>query len=176
MVETDLAFIQGYSQGTAFKVKKLLGVLAESVPFKPNISALARMLDVSRETVYAWFVHLEKARMLNLLLSKGKGVSTLQKPEKVYLENTNLAFAMKTHPDLGAIRETFLLNQLINANQSVSLPSSGDFYVSETHIEVGGKNKKATQVKTEAPFLVASDDIEIGFGTKVPLWLFGFLY
>ncbi|MBD3630547.1 AAA family ATPase [Cyclobacterium sp.] len=176
VVETDLAFIQGYSQGTAFKVKKLLGVLAESVPFKPNISALARKLDVSRETVYAWFVHLEKARMLNLLLSKGKGVSTLQKPEKVYLENTNLAFAMKTYPDLGAIRETFLLSQLINAKLSVTLPSSGDFYVSDMHIEVGGKNKKASQVKTEAAFLVAADDIEIGFGTKVPLWLFGFLY
>ncbi|SHM63597.1 hypothetical protein SAMN04488057_102414 [Cyclobacterium lianum] len=176
VMETDLAFIQGYSHGTAFKIKKLLGVLAESVPFKPNISALARKLDVSRETVYAWFVHLEKARMLNLLLSKGKGISTLQKPEKVYLENTNLAFAMKTHPDLGAIRETFLLNQLINAKQSVTLPSSGDFYVSDMYIEVGGKNKKASQVKTEAAFLVAADDIEIGFGTKVPLWLFGFLY
>jgi uncharacterized protein len=176
VVETDLAFIQGYNQGTALKVKKLLGVLAESVPFKPNISALARKLDVSRETIYAWFVHLENARMLNLLLAKGKGVSILQKPEKVYMENTNLAFAMKPSPDLGAVRETFLLNQLINAKLSVTLPNSGDFYVSGVHIEVGGKSKNAAQVKGESSYLIAADDIEIGFGTKIPLWLFGFLY
>lgn len=174
--QTDLAFIQGYSQGTAFKVKKLLGVLAESVPFKPNISALARKLDVSRETVYAWFIHLEKARMLNLLLAKGKGVYSLQKPEKVYLENTNLAFALKQHPDFGTIRETFLLNQLVNAKLPVTLPQSGDFYVNEIFIEVGGRNKNASQVKGESQYLVAADEIEIGFGTKIPLWLFGFLY
>ncbi len=176
VVETDLAFIQGYSQGTAFKVKKLLGVLAESVPFKPNISALARKLEVSRETIYGWFVHLENARMLNLLSAKGKGLSVLQKPEKVYLENTNLAFAMKPYPDPGANRETFLLNQLVNAKHDVTLPSTGDFYVSGVHIEVGGKSKNASQVKNQASYLVAADNIEVGFGTKIPLWLFGFLY
>lgn len=175
VVDTDLAFIQGYSPGMAFKVKKLLGVLAESVPFKPNISALARKLDVSREIVYGWLVHLEQARMLNLLLAQGKGVSTLQKPEKVYLENTNLSFALKEHPDIGTIRETFLLSQLKNAKLDVTLPQSGDFFVSDVYIEVGGKNKNASQVKTKPTYLVAADEIEIGFGSKVPLWLFGFL-
>ncbi|WP_114751541.1 ATP-binding protein [Pleomorphovibrio marinus] len=176
VVDTDLALIQGYSPGMAFKVKKLLGVLAESVPFKPNISALARKLDVSREIVYAWLVHLEQARMLNLLLAQGKGVSTLQKPEKVYLENTNLSFALKQLPDIGTIRETFLLSQLKNAKLNVTLPQSGDFFVSDVYIEVGGKNKNASQVKAKPRYLVAADDIEIGFGSKVPLWLFGFLY
>lgn len=176
VVDTDLAFIQGYSPGMAFKVKKLLGVLAESVPFKPNISALARKLDVSREIIYAWLVHLEKARMLNLLIAQGKGVSTLQKPEKVYLENTNLSFALKQYPDIGTIRETFLLSQLKNAKLKVTLPQPGDFYVSDVYIEVGGKNKNASQVKAKPTYLVAADDIEIGFASKVPLWLFGFLY
>lgn len=176
VVETDLAFITGYSQGSAFKVKKLLGVLAESAPFKPNISALARKLDVSREAIYSWFTHLENARLLNLLTSKGKGVSLLQKPEKVYLENTNVAFALKENPDLGAIRETFLLNQLVNAGLAVTMPDSGDFNVSEVYIEVGGKNKKASQVKSMQQYLVVADDIETGFGTKIPLWLFGFVY
>ncbi|MCC5929315.1 MAG: ATP-binding protein [Cyclobacteriaceae bacterium] len=176
VVETDLAFIAGYNQGAAFKIKKLLGVLAESTPFKPNISALARKLDVSRETIYGWFTHLEKARLLNLLTATGKGVSLLQKPEKVYLENTNLAFALKAIPDPGAIRETFLLNQLVNVGLEVTMPKSGDFNVLDVYIEVGGKNKNATQVKSRQQYLVAADDIEIGFGTKVPLWLFGFMY
>lgn len=176
VLESDLAFIENYGAGTAHKVKKLLGVLAESVPFKPNIAALARKLDVSRDSVYDWFNHLQKARLLNLLRVAGKGVGLLQKPDKVYFENTNLAYAFRTHPDTGSLRETFLLNQFLNAGLNVSIPQTGDFYVDETAIEVGGKNKKANQVKQFPQHLVAADDIEIGFGEKIPLWMFGFLY
>jgi uncharacterized protein len=176
VVETDLAFIENYTRGTAFKVKKLLGVIAESVPFKPNISALARKLDVSRDVVYAWFVHLESARLLNLLMAKGKGVSLLQKPDKVYLENTNLAYALSPSPDIGSIRETFILSQLVNAGLEVKLPQAGDFYVKDTFIEVGGKRKNAKQIQAQENYLIAADEIEIGFGKKIPLWLFGFLY
>jgi len=176
VVDTDLSFIAGFNPGTAFKIKKLLGVLSESVPFKPNISALARKLDVSREAIYSWFVHLENARLLNLLTARGKGVSLLQKPEKVYFENTNLAFAFSAYPDIGAARETFLLNQLVNRGLTVKMPDSGDFYVSGIHFEVGGKSKKSTQVKEKEPYLIVADDIETGFGRKIPLWLFGFLY
>ncbi|MDX1640612.1 MAG: AAA family ATPase, partial [Balneolaceae bacterium] len=104
IVESDLAYIEGFDSGTANKIKKLLGVIAESVPFKPNVSALARKLDISRESVYAWLNYLEKGRLLNTLKQKGKGVSTLQKPDKIYLENTNLAYALKENPDIGSIR------------------------------------------------------------------------
>ncbi|MGM0582159.1 MAG: ATP-binding protein [Bacteroidota bacterium] len=176
VIETDLGNIKNYSSGTAFKVKKLLGVLAESVPFKPNISALSRKLDVSRDSVYEWFSHLQNARLLNLINTEGKGVAMLQKPEKIYLENTNLAYALKIAPDIGSLRETFLLNQLTNANISTTLPKSGDFYANETVIEVGGKNKTAQQVKQIQNHIIASDDIETGYKNKIPLWLFGFLY
>lgn len=176
VIETDLNYIQGYSAGTAFKIKKLLGVLAESTPFKPNIAALARKLDVSRDSIYTWFSHLESARLLNLLSTEGKGVSLLQKPEKVYLENTNLAYAMKAVPDLGSIRETFMLNQLRNALMDVTMPKTGDFLVNGMHIEVGGKGKTTRQVRDQDNYRIAADDIEIGYGTKIPLWLFGFLY
>lgn len=176
VIETDLGFIKDYSAGTAFKVKKLLGVVAESVPFKPNIAALARKLDVSRESVYAWLTHLEKARLLNLLSTEGKGVSLLQKPEKVYLENTNLAYALRSVPDIGAIRETFLLNQLINHKMEVALPDNGDFITEGVHIEVGGKGKTAQQVKKQKSYIIAADDFENSIGNKIPLWLFGFLY
>jgi len=176
VVETDLAFIESYSAGTAGKVKNLLAVIAESAPFKPNIAALARKLDISRDSVYQYITQLTHARLLNTLQAKGKGVSTLQKPEKIYLENTNLAYALSSHADIGNLRETFLLNQLINAGLTVHAPAEGDFITRHWHIEVGGKNKNAKQVKQQKNYLVAADEIETGIGTKIPLWLFGFLY
>lgn len=176
IVETDLAYIAGYNTGTATKVKKLLGVIAESVPFKPNIAALSRKLDLSRDSVYQYIYQLKDARLLNTLSSEGKGVSTLQKPDKIFLENTNLAFALKEKPDTGNIRETFVLNQLLNAGLNVSSPTEGDFYINGLTVEVGGKNKSTSQVRHLDNYIVAADDIETGAGNKIPIWLFGFLY
>jgi predicted AAA+ superfamily ATPase len=113
---------------------------------------------------------------LNVLSVEGKGVSRLQKPDKIFLENTNLSYAIHTQPDRGNIRETFMLNQLINADLQVSEPETGDFLVNDIHVEVGGKNKTSKQVRDTDTYLIAADDIETGFGTKAPLWLFGFLY
>jgi len=176
IIESDLNYINDYSMGTAFKIKKLLGVLAESAPFKPNISAIANKLDVSRDSVYAWFVHLQNARLLNLVSADGKGISLLQKPDKIYLENTNLSYALKLNPDIGSVRETFLLNQLINSKSAVRLPKAGDFIVDDIVIEVGGKNKTKKQIKEYDLGILAVDDIETGSLNKIPLWLFGFLY
>lgn len=176
IVDTDLSYIASYNAGTAIKVKKLLGVIAESAPFKPNIAALARKLDMSRDSVYQYIYQLKDARLLNVLSAPGKGVSTLQKPDKIYLENTNLAYALTEKPDIGNIRETFLLSQLLNAGMEAHAPQEGDFLVEDLTIEVGGKGKNASQVKEHKNYLVAADDIETGIGTKVPLWLFGFLY
>ena len=176
IIESDLAYISSYNSGTAVKVKKLLGVIAESVPFKPNIAALARKLDLSRDSVYQYIYQLKDARLLNTLSQEGKGVSTLQKPDKIFLENTNLAFALKQNPDIGNIRETFLFNQLLNSGLKVAFPDKGDFAVDGLTIEVGGKGKDASQIKHLDDYLIAADDIEIGGDDKVPLWLFGFLY
>ena len=176
IVDSDLAYIASYNSGTAVKVKKLLGVIAESAPFKPNIAALARKLDLSRDSVYQYIYQLKDARLLNTLSQEGKGVSTLQKPDKIYLENTNLAFALKENPDIGNIRETFIFNQLLNAGLKVTFPDEGDFEVDGLTIEVGGKGKDASRVRHLDDYLIAADDIEIGGGKKVPLWLFGFLY
>jgi len=176
IIDSDLAYIVSYNSGTANKVKRLLGVIAESVPFKPNIAALARKLDLSRDSVYQYIYQLKNARLLNTLSSGGKGVSTLQKPDKIYLENTNLAFALKEQPDIGNIRETFVLNQLLNAGMEVNSPNAGDFTIDELTIEVGGRSKNTSQVKHLDNYLIASDNIETGGGNKVPIWLFGFLY
>ncbi|MGY4383059.1 putative AAA+ superfamily ATPase [Pedobacter sp. UYP24] len=176
IVDTDLAYIAGYNAGTAVKVKRLLGVIAESAPFKPNMSALARKMEIHRESMYEYIYQLRDAKLLNILSVEGKGVSRLQKPDKIFLENTNLAYAIKSQPDKGNIRETFLLNQLVNTGMEVNAPAEGDFFISGLTIEVGGKSKSFKQLKNADSYLVAADDIEIGFGDRVPLWLFGFLY
>ena len=176
VVDADLAYISSYNAGTAAKVKKLLGVIAESAPFKPNVSAISTKLSISRDRILEHIYQLKDARILNVLLTKGKGISRLQKPDKLYLENTNLSFAINSSPDKGALRETFLLNQLLNAGYEVFEPKKGDFWVNGLSLEVGGKNKSSKQVISEEKYLIASDDIETGWGEKVPLWLFGFLY
>ena len=176
IVDVDLAYIASYNSGTAIKVKKLLSVIAESVPFKPNIAALARKLDLSRDSVYQYIYQLKDARLLNTINSEGKGVSTLQKPDKIFLENSNLAFALKEKPDIGNVRETFVLNQLLNAGLNVNSPVEGDFIADGLTIEVGGKGKNRNQVKHLDNYMIASDDLETGLGNKAPVWLFGFLY
>jgi predicted AAA+ superfamily ATPase len=176
VLDTDLAYTVGYDSGTAFRLKKLLGVVAEAVPFKPNISALARKLDLSRDSVYLYLALLQKARLINMLHTEQKGTASLQKPEKLFLENSNLAFALSPMPNVGNVRETFLLNQLINAGLAVTAPGSGDFQVGNLVLEAGGKNKSSDQIKHFENHLVAADNIEHGSPGKAPLWLFGFLY
>ncbi|TVR32990.1 MAG: ATP-binding protein [Balneolaceae bacterium] len=176
VIDSDLAYSVGIDSSSSSKIKKLLGVIAESAPFKPNISSIARKLDVSRESVYLWLNTLEKAGMLNLLKRDGKGVSVLQKPDKVYLENTNLSYTLRENPDIGSVRETFLLNQLTNGKYDVTLPEFGDFFVEPYTIEAGGKNKTGKQITEAQNPVIASDDIETGYKNRIPLWLFGFLY
>ena len=176
VVDTDLAYTASYNAGTAVKVKRLLGVIAESAPFKPNVSALANKLVISRDSVVEYIYQLRDAKLLNVLSKAGKGISRLQKPDKIFLENTNLSYAIHPAPEKGNLRETFLLGQLLNAGLEVFEPKNGDFLVQNMVIEVGGKNKSAKQVAQESMYLIAADDIETGLGSKVPLWLFGFMY
>lgn len=176
VVDMDLAYIASYNAGTAVKVKKLLGAIAESAPFKPNISALSNKLDIPRDRILEYIYQLRDARLLNVISTIGKGVSRLQKPDKIFLENTNFSYAIHSAPDKGNIRETFILGQLLNAGLEVHEPHRGDFVVEDITIEVGGKNKSTKQVREASSYIVAADDIEIGFGEKIPLWLFGFLY
>ena len=105
------------------------------------------------------------------------GINRLQKPEKIYLENTNLAYCFaKNNTDIGNMRETFFLNQL-SYNHTVEYPNSGDFWVDKKYLfEIGGKSKSGKQIKEANNAYIAADDIEYGFGAKIPLWLFGMLY
>jgi hypothetical protein len=177
VLETDLAIIEGYSAANVIKLKMLLGVLSESVPFTPNISALAAKMKLGRDTINNYLLHLERAHILNLTHQHMKGVAALQKPDKIYLENTSLSYALKDNPDIGSLRETFFLNQLKNSGHRVSLPKEGDFLVDgKWTFEIGGKTKKETQLKNTKNSYLALDEIESAYLNRIPLWLFGFLY
>lgn len=178
IVETELRFVDGFDVNNTNKVLQLLSILSENVPFKPNISKLSEKIGISRQTVVQYLHYLEKARLINTLNAAGVSISTLQKPEKIYLENPNLHRAIaSTIPNPGSRRESFLLNQLRNAKHEVSLPNHGDFLVNRKYsIKVVGKNKGNEQLKGIEQAYIAADNMEIGVGNKIPLWLFGFLY
>ena len=167
------------------KLKKLLYLLATSVPFIPNISKLAEATDISRPRMYEYLENLQDARLLNLVRSQGRGYEVLTRPDKIYLENSNLMYAIAETVNTGTLRELFFVNQLRNASalhpglveNSVELSAKGDFIVkSEYTFEVGGKGKGFNQISGVEKSFVVADDIETGFQNKIPLWLFGFLY
>lgn len=177
VIETDLPPIFGVSYKTVRNLKKLLYVLAQQVPFKPNIASLAQKIEIGRNQVLKLLDNLNDAGLINLLKTDSKGKGYLTKPEKVFLENPNLSFALCTYkPDKGTLRESFFYNQLAYKHE-VSAPKFGDFFVDEKYLfEVGGATKSWSQVKNLPSSFLALDDIVIGNRNKIPLWLFGFLY
>lgn len=177
VLESDLAFSKDYSPANILKIKKLLGVIAVTVPFEPNISAIAAKLGLGRNTVYSFLAHLQDAKIIRLINKPNRGINYLQKPDKIYFDNSNFAYALQEDPNKGTIRETFFANQLANSEYKVELSEKGDFLVNEEWaFEVGGKAKKSEQIKSLENGFLALDDTEAGFGNRIPLWLFGFLY
>ncbi len=185
ILESDLAYIENISIKEIKKLKKLLYLLAISVPFIPNITDIAQATSISRPKVYEYLDLLEKAKITIGIRSKEKGYNILAKPQKLYMHNPNLSYAITKETNIGNLRESFFVNQIKNSFELTSsfLPETiytskkGDFLVNEQYIfEIGGKNKSFHQIKDIAHSFIAADDIEIGFGNKIPLWLFGFLY
>lgn len=177
VLENDLAYIQDYSPSNIQKIKKLLGIIAGTAPFTPNISKIADKLNVGRNTIYNYLKHLEDAHILKLAHKAGRGISALQKPDKVYFENTNLAIALNNNPETGALRETFFINQIHNAGHTIHLAKQGDFIIDDhITVEIGGKHKTLKQIADLDNAFVVNDHIEYAFKNHIPLWMFGFLY
>lgn len=176
MLDTDLPSAYGITYATVDKLKLFLAILAESVPFTPNIQKLAEHLGVSRNTVIEYLHYLDEAGLIGLLHREGKGVTRLQKPDKIYLANTNLAFALDSRqPNRGSLRETFFFSQL-RPRHRIAYSPKGDFVVDNQYFfEVGGADKGFAQLPAQAAGFVAADDLDVGYGRKIPLWLFGFL-
>ncbi|HKK09907.1 MAG TPA: hypothetical protein VJ939_03680, partial [Bacteroidales bacterium] len=158
-------------------IRQLLFVISNSVPFQPNISALADKTQISRRVLLEYLHHLRDARILMPLYRDARGISLLQKPQKLFLENTNFIYLLaEENANKGNLRETFFLNQLSQVH-SVTYADSGDFVVDEKYtFEIGGKNKSSNQIKNIENAFLVSDDITLGTKKRIPLWLFGFLY
>jgi len=177
ILEVELPLLRNTDISIIGKIKQLLYVISQSVPFKPNISALANKIKTTRKTLLEYLHYLNDAGVLKSLNKDNFGVSVLQKPEKLYFENTNYLYAiMDAEPNLGSVREIFFLNQL-SQKHTVTYPEKGDFKVEDSYIfEVGGKTKTTKQIASLKKAFIAADDIEFGYENKIPLWLFGFLY
>jgi len=177
IIERELPFQRNVAPSAVPKIKLLLMIIAESVPFTPNISKLSERIGISRQTLITYLQYLEEAKIISLLYKSTGGISLLQKPEKIYLDNTNLIHLLgEKEPDIGNIRETFLASML-RSKTSIRYTDHGDFLVNNTHtIEAGGKNKTRKQIQTVDDGFIAADMIEHGSDRRVPLWLFGFLH
>jgi len=185
ILETDLPHIKHIDISQIAKLKKLLYLLATNVPFIPNITDIAKATNISRPKVYDYLEYLERAKVINSIKSKEKGYNIMAKPEKLFMQNTNISYAITASLDTGSAREAFFVNQIKNAlfsqtrliDDRIFSSKKGDFLVNDKYtFEVGGKNKDFSQIKDIKNSYLVLDDIEVGYGAKIPLWLFGFLY
>lgn len=177
ILEIDLPSIENVDYQNVVKIKRLLNVLSLSVPFTPNISKLSEKVGLTRNNLVQVLHWLSKAHLIHAYYKSGKSVSALNKPDKIWLHNTNLSYALANHqPDIGNLRETFFLSQLAVFNE-ISLPEKGDFLINKKYIfEIGGKNKTTKQISELNNAFIVKDTIEVGVFNQIPLWLFGFLY
>lgn len=177
ILEIELPLLRKVEVAYVTKLKQLLQIIAESVPFVPNISKLSERIGVNRNTFVSYLYFLEEAHITRNLYKDAKGITQLQKPNKIFLENTNLQYALSPdQANLGNIRETFFINQL-STQHTLEYIVESDFLVDGKLIfEVGGKSKNDKQIKNIKDSYLVLDDIEYGIDTKIPLWLFGFLY
>jgi Predicted ATPase (AAA+ superfamily) len=173
----DLPAIENIEYSTILKIKKLLVTIAEMVPFTPNITSLGAAMEIGRHALVKYLYLLDKAGVILCITEPNQTVQTLAKPQKVYLENTNIIHSLVfQNTNMGNVRETFFANQLC-AKHKVNTAQNGDFTIDGNIVfEIGGKNKSSSQIKNIENAYIAADDIETGFANKIPLWLFGFLY
>ncbi|MEO9256855.1 MAG: AAA family ATPase [Crocinitomicaceae bacterium] len=177
IIEIDIHAIEDLQYDTLVKLKKLLITIASSAPFTPNITKLSEKINVSRNTLVQSIKILERAGLVNELYKDSSGIGVLTKPEKLYLNNSNLMYALaKENTNIGNVRETFFLNQFKGLHE-INRSEIADFIINKTYtFEIGGKNKTKKQVANIENAYVAKDGIEIGFGNIIPVWIFGFMY
>ena len=176
IVTSEIPSVSNIEYDSVYKAKQLLAVLAESTPYTLNISGLCVTLQASRNNVLKLIDLMDKAALVRRLYSAESGMNMLTKPEKVLFYNTNLMYCLTPKAEDGTIRETYFASQLA-IDHKLSMPNQGDLLVDDRWLfEVGGKNKGFKQIKGIEDSFVVSDGIDIGYGKKIPLWLFGMLY
>ncbi|MFM7894394.1 MAG: ATP-binding protein [Flavobacterium sp.] len=177
MLEIELPLLRGVDIGLVSKIKQLLVIISESVPFTPNVTNLSQKMTVHRTTLMTYLHYLEEVGLTTNLQKEAKGSVKLQKPAKIYLENTNLMFVLSpSNANIGNARETFFANQVGYKNK-LNYHEKTDFLVNNVYaFEIGGKDKTNKQIVGKENSFIVADGIEYGYQNKIPLWLFGFLY
>ena len=176
VLECDYPIIDEVTVSTIEKTKKMLMVLAQSVPQMPTMNTLYGQLDTGRNQGLKMLYALARADLLMLLTDKTKNLKTLSRPEKIFLHNTNLMYALGAKIEIGTVRETFFLNQ-VQEVVPVCYPAKGDFMVDDKYLfEVGGASKTFEQIKDVPNSFLAVDNTETGYKNRIPLWMFGLLY
>lgn len=180
VISEDITSVYNLKQNSIMILKKLLWLVASSEGLVPNIDKISRNIGASREIIYNCFEYLEHSGLIHNIRIKAQGMKITRKPGKVFLDNSNLLYAINTTLQspkiIGNVRETFFVNQ-VSSNLPLYLHHKADFILENDFIfEIGGKNKKTTQIHNEENAFLAIDDIDIGFAKKIPLYMFGFLY
>jgi len=177
ILEVELPLLRQIDIAYVHRIKQLLVLLTESVPFTPNVTKISARIGINRATMLSYLHYLDEAELTIHVNNETGGLNKLQKPTKLYLNNTNLMYLLQHFEiNIGTYRETFFANQLKYRNK-ISIPTQGDFLVNQKYtFEIGGKDKTKKQLEGIAHGFIAADNIEVGLGKKIPLWLFGFLY
>ncbi len=175
-LESDIPQYANLNVGTSRKLKRLLSIIAESVPFKPNFTKIAELINVSRNSLDDYFFYMEQAGLIGQLRSETSGLRGLGKVDKVYLDNTNITYNLVgDKSDVGNLRETFFFNQMSVKNEIIA-SKKADFVVNGYIFELGGKSKKQHQIENDGKSFLVKDDIEFGYRNVIPLWAFGLNY
>lgn len=175
VIDCDIPAVDNFEFETLNKIKKMLMIIAAQVPFVPNITSLCEQVATTRNMALKILYLLDKAELLNLIMQKDKSYDNLIKPDKILLGNPNLMYALATNPEIGTVRETYFVCQLSKVG-SVASPEQGDYILNGKYtFEVGGRRKTFKQIKDIPDSYLAIDDMAVGRGNKIPLWIFGFL-
>ena len=176
VIDVDMPAVEKVEFETLSKIRKMLMILAVQVPFVPNIETLSNQIASTRNQTLRLLYLLDKAKLLKLITQKAKSYDNLVKPEKILMDNSNLMYCLSSNTEIGTIRETFFANQL-SCVGDVTAPQQGDYQVNDRYLfEVGGKKKTYKQIKDIPDSFLAVDAMPVGFGNRIPLWLFGMLY
>lgn len=177
IIDQELTLFCGVEPAYTRKLKAMLLYLSENLPYEVNIAKLASYLEINKTTVLSYLSFMDRAELVKLLYTDNKSVTKMQKPDKIYIHNTNMLCALGTQTNIGTLRECFVVNQLSNNHVVEYGKSNGDFKVDGKIIfEVGGRDKSFEQIANIKDSYILADSMEHPIGKKLPLWIIGLLY
>ena len=177
IIDQEMTLFCGVEPAYTRKLKAMLLYLSENLPYEVNIAKLASYLEINKTTVLSYLSFMDRAELVKLLYTDNKSVTKMQKPDKIYIHNTNMLCALGTQTNIGTLRECFVVNQLSNNHVVEYGKSNGDFKVDgEIIFEVGGRDKSFEQIANIKDSYILADSMEYPIGKKLPLWIIGLLY